>query len=395
MDEETNADNGQESKSVNSSLKSYTIRLSASHSTSSSKKSSASLAAVKARAKAEAVRARTTFIKRKTELMVEKAQLEAALTTLKQEQECAAALVEAEILESAAAELGSQTNAKAMDIAIAAIPHDSGEKRTNDYVECHSRLHSIKLSPPLLGYHTQPNQPHDILRAPLHQDSEQNTIHTTKVGPNTASAHVDHYDSYSRTHSMNHPAARHYPGIHPGNFSPMKGPSPHTPPLSMQVPQSSAPGHTGINYFAIYMARRELVTSGMTMFDDRPDNYWGWRSTFMNVIQGLKLTSTEELDLLTRWLGPESSEQVRRVRAVNVSNPAAGLRMAWIRLDESYGSPEMVEKALLDKLERFPKITNKDPLKLRELGDLLRELESAKLEGPGSLTWILLEVSAL
>lgn len=63
----------------------------------SSSKSSAGLAAVKARAKAEAAHARFNFVKRETELMVEKGQLkveearmEAALTTLKQEEEVAA-----------------------------------------------------------------------------------------------------------------------------------------------------------------------------------------------------------------------------------------------------------------------------------------------------------------
>ncbi|KAK0155364.1 hypothetical protein N1851_002321 [Merluccius polli] len=55
--------------------------------------------------------------------------------------------------------------------------------------------------------------------------------------------------------------------------------------------------------------------------------------------------------------------------------------MAWMHLEECYGSPQTIEKALLDKLEMFPKIGNKDALKLRELGHLLRELESAKLEG--------------
>lgn len=90
-------------------------------------------------------------------------------------------------------------------------------------------------------------------------------------------------------------------------------------------------------------------------------------------------TCNEELDLLAKC--PQSSEQVRRIRAVNVSHPKAGLRLAWMRLEECYGSPEMIEKALLDKLEQFPRIGNKDPLKLRELGDLLQELESAKLEG--------------
>ncbi|XP_067279206.1 uncharacterized protein [Pseudorasbora parva] len=41
----------------------------------------------------------------------------------------------------------------------------------------------------------------------------------------------------------------------------------------------------------------------------------------------------------------------------------------------------MVEHALLKKLEDFPKLGNKDSHKLRELGDILLELECAKIEG--------------
>lgn len=66
---------------------------------------------------------------------------------------------------------------------------------------------------------------------------------------------------------------------------------------------------------------------------------------------------------------------------MHVTSPAIGLRMAWDRLEECYGSPEVIERNLFERLENFPKINPKDPLKLRELGDLLRELESAKSEG--------------
>ena len=52
--------------------------------------------------------------------------------------------------------------------------------------------------------------------------------------------------------------------------------------------------------------------------------------------------------------------------------------MAWERLDELYGAPEAVEQALFGKLESFPKITTKDPQRLRDLADLLSELEAAK-----------------
>lgn len=49
--------------------------------------------------------------------------------------------------------------------------------------------------------------------------------------------------------------------------------------------------------------RRAVVTSGLTEFDDHPDNYWAWKSSFQSVIDELTLTSREELDLLIKWLG--------------------------------------------------------------------------------------------
>jgi len=55
--------------------------------------------------------------------------------------------------------------------------------------------------------------------------------------------------------------------------------------------------------------------------------------------------------------------------------------MIWQRLEECYGSAEMIENALLTKLEEFPKISNKDNEKLRELGDLLLEMEAARKVG--------------
>ena len=55
--------------------------------------------------------------------------------------------------------------------------------------------------------------------------------------------------------------------------------------------------------------------------------------------------------------------------------------MVWERLEETYGSPEVIESALMKKFDNFPAISNKDTHKLRDLGDLLKELEAAKAEG--------------
>lgn len=71
-------------------------------------------------------------------------------------------------------------------------------------------------------------------------------------------------------------------------LSAMRGPQTHASPRKTQTPQPYVPDHTGMTDFAIYMAQRELVSSGLIKFDDKPDNYWGWKSTFTNAIYGLR-----------------------------------------------------------------------------------------------------------
>ncbi|XP_061823021.2 uncharacterized protein [Nerophis lumbriciformis] len=85
-----------------------------------------------------------------------------------------------------------------------------------------------------------------------------------------------------------------------------------------------------------------------------------------------------QLDMLAKWLGPQSAEQAKRLRAVYIHNAEAGVEMVWQRLEESYGAPEIIEHALLKKLENFPHISNTDNQRLREFGDLLLELDAAK-----------------
>lgn len=134
----------------------------------------------------------------------------------------------------------------------------------------------------------------------------------------------------------------------------------------------------GMEDFARYLACCELVSTGLAQFDDRPESYRAWQSSFINAIKDLDLTPSEELDLLVKWLGKESVEHVRRIRSVHINNPDAALRKAWARLNECYVSPEVTEHALYRKLDCFPKISHKDYIKLRELGDFLMELNSAK-----------------
>ena len=100
-----------------------------------------------------------------------------------------------------------------------------------------------------------------------------------------------------------------------------------------------------------------------------------WKCGFLGIIKELQVTTVEELDLLVKWLGPESSKHARSLRAANAQEPTRGLERVWQRLS---GCPEMVESALKNKLSDFPTLTNKDNKKLYELSDLLSEIESVK-----------------
>ncbi|KAK9973155.1 hypothetical protein ABG768_023899 [Culter alburnus] len=333
----------------------------ASASTNRSRSSSASIAAAKARAKLEAARAKAEFLKKESEILIEKAQLkvtearmEASLTALKHESEVAAALAEAKVLEAAAeSELGERIS-DVREISDC----------TCDYVMHQSQL---ELSPPV------GDEPYQSPLEPI--------VHVLK--PETPQRQHrfttwDVRDSYNKpdTESITQQPQRsvqtpsHKFQAPPFTSSPCK-----------TTPQPSFNNDTNVSEIARYLACRELVNSGLFKFDDRPENYWAWKSSFANAVEGLHLSATEQLDLLSKWLGEQSLHYVRRIRAVHTGNPDTGLRKAWERLEDCYGSPEIIEKSLFDRIDSFPKISNRDAKKLRELGDLLQEVESAKHEG--------------
>ena len=157
------------------------------------------------------------------------------------------------------------------------------------------------------------------------------------------------------------------------------GAMPFQPHSYMPQPTHATDSH--MTDFVRFLARRELVTTGLLQLYDQPESFRAWRRTFLNAVRGLNLTHSEEMDLLVKWLGEESAEHAKRLRSIHINQPTKGLKMIWSRLDECYGSAEVIEKALFQKLDSFPRISNKDYSKLRDLSDLLMELDAAKADG--------------
>ena len=84
------------------------------------------------------------------------------------------------------------------------------------------------------------------------------------------------------------------------------------------------------------------------------------------------------MDLLIKWLGPESKKFAMSMRTANPKNPKNALKLIWQRLQDRYGSPELVEAALKSKLDKFPFVSLCDGKKLYELADLLTEIAAVK-----------------
>lgn len=167
--------------------------------------------------------------------------------------------------------------------------------------------------------------------------------------------------------------------------------------LPSPAPRPTSPRHTPAQDghssptadLAKFIARNQIVSTGLMKFDDKAENYWAWKVSFCNAMDNIGLSVAEETELLIKWLGKESSEQARRLRAAYIRNPQGGLQAIWQRIEECYVTPEAIEGALFARLESFPKISSKEPANLRDLANLLQELYAAKHDGflPG-LTYL-------
>jgi hypothetical protein len=128
------------------------------------------------------------------------------------------------------------------------------------------------------------------------------------------------------------------------------------------------------------MARKDIVLSRLIKYNDSPIQYLSGKQTFKAVIGEHSATPAEELDLLIKWLGPDSARQAESIKAESSADPIGGLRKIWDRLDIRHGSTELIEECLRRKLENFPKLSNttNDYKRLYDLYDILCEIQCAK-----------------
>ncbi|XP_014829410.1 PREDICTED: uncharacterized protein LOC106907997 [Poecilia mexicana] len=321
-------------------------------------------------------------------LKMEKARLEASMEMLTIEKETAAAIAKAEALEAV---VGTSEGKHSCRLPFISSVVDSSE-RTKEYVENQAKLsadihvesHDAPSHNTLYMPHLTP--PRDDCPAVANanvfktQQKSLNPFITMDVNA-TSLQQMEHQYRTIKKNDQDSLMPAHSPTANqqPCDTNNAMEARPTSQRGNFQQPAHSTGSQ--MTDFVRFLARRELVTTGLLQFNDRPENYRAWRRSFQNAIRDLNLTCDEEMDLLVKWLGSESTEHAKRIRSIHINQPAKGLNMIWNRLDASYGASEAIEKALFERLDRFPKIGNKDHTKLQDLSDLLMELDAAKAEG--------------
>ena len=351
-------------------------------------------AAARARGRAEAAKIRAEYAAKEAQLKVEKATMEAEMhqqrAVMESQLQLAAAKYEADLgvlsfkreADAAAAEAVALEMSEVYEdpLVLDEISDEDKMERTSEFVNSLQDNQPSEQVTSLQHCVDDNNQPSTSFVSPSKQQfterdgSPQHVKSVSKTKHQTDDASTPNvkmeYKSPKREHDYQAHSSR---DDYKFNVSAL----PFTP---QGTPAANANAST-TEPLANFLARRDLVSSSLYQFDDRPENYRAWYSSYSNTTRGLGLTATEELDLMTRWLGKESSEHVKRMRSVHVNNPAAALQKAWERLRECYAAPEILENALFKRLDDFPRVTAKDYKKLQDLGDLLMELLGAKEDG--------------
>lgn len=344
------------------------IRSQCSNTSRNSRSSSASVIAARARAKAEAARTQATFAQKEADMLKaqayieeeqqkaaavaarKKAELEANLHTLRLESAAAAANAEAEVLEAAAEnEVGDpdriSLKSECVEQGFATNPksdHSHHDSQPQEPVPTPTRQLAMEVGEPVKRCMekgtTQSNE------ISLHEFQELPAQYTFIQEQAPSSCH--HQSPYK---------SALYDFERPYHSSPLRGSSSHrdhshmatlsgnhdqpSQPYSTFASREPESGSAAMSDLAKYLVRREIVSSGLLKYDDQPENYRAWKASFYSSIESLHLAPREELDLLCKWLGPKSSEQARRIRAVHIHDAAAGVNMVWQRLEDCFGSP--------------------------------------------------------
>lgn len=246
--------------------------------------SSTGSAATKARARAEAAKPCFTFAQKEVSIKLEKAQIEASIELLRCEKEAATAAAEAEVLEAAVqSKIIERSNGCVLDN----LPSLEISLRTERYVMAQAKLVENET--------TEMQEPQSFDKPPANIVDPPCDTHPSHTNPVDCGPPLE-----TKTHSEQPVYKHHIPAASLSRLPP------HLPPdnwngnhaWTRQKPRdgyhdpacnSRPSGHNdgNIREFVRYFVRREIVATGLLLFNNKPQNYRACKRSFENTVKDL------------------------------------------------------------------------------------------------------------
>lgn len=81
------------------------------------------------------------------------------------------------------------------------------------------------------------------------------------------------------------------------------------------APETLPVSHPGVvENLTQFLLKKDLLMSRFSPFNDRPDSYQTWKASFTSIVKELNISAFEEMDLLIKWLGPDSKRFASSIR---------------------------------------------------------------------------------
>ena len=77
--------------------------------------------------------------------------------------------------------------------------------------------------------------------------------------------------------------------------------------------------------FSNHLLKRDLLLTRLSRFEDSPETFLTWKNSFKSVMSELGVKAGEELDLLIKYLGKDSSKSAVSMKPAYPGDPVRGL----------------------------------------------------------------------
>ncbi len=142
-----------------------------------------------------------------------------------------------------------------------------------------------------------------------------------------------------------------------------------TPALSFIPVQTTPPSVTQLAQAVQDSIKlNRLPTPEPTVFSGEPISFIEWKSMFISLIEQKGISAADKLYYLKRYVtGPAR----KCLEGTFFRNDEEAYKDAWVKLNQRYGQPFVIQKAFRERLSHWPKVQSRDADGLRAFADFI------------------------